>query len=156
MSDPARASWSPRAHADDENGSCSWALPRALRRLDSLRTPFYRSASTALVPVPWSSVPSPSPPLPHISQLRVPFSFLSPSVPRVRISTVLLRLRSILFFFFLAPISRAPCRRPSSCTVTRMHARTPRPGRAPKRTTGLVTCSLADSQRSYGHRRHLA
>lgn len=108
------------AHADDENGSCSWALPRALRRLGSLRTPFYRSASTALVPVPWSPLP---PPL--VSPRVIPPTsytlFLSLSLCRTDPNiTVLFRLLSISLSFFLA-ISRAPCRRPSSCTVTRTH-----------------------------------
>lgn len=94
-----------------------------------------------------------SPPLPSCTL------FLSLSLCRAGPNiTVLFRLLSILFSFFIAPTSRASCRYPSSCTVTctRMYARTPKRGRAPKRTTGLVTCSLADSQRSYGHRRHLA
>lgn len=64
------ASGPARAHANDENGSCSWALPRALRRLGSLHTPFYRFASTALVPVPWSLPPS-------LPVFRVSFTFLA-------------------------------------------------------------------------------
>lgn len=80
MSGPARA----RAHMRTTKTAAAVgrrALPRALRRLGSLRTPFYRFASTALVPVPWSSSPLPLPFLPSCTLLLS----LSPSVARVQI-----------------------------------------------------------------------
>lgn len=98
--------------------------------------------------------PGPSPPPPSPSSCT-----LFPSSPSVaRGSEYCHPFSSPVHLALFLPCTDKPdfyCH-PSSCTVTRMHARTPKRGRAPKRTTGLVTCSLADSQRSYSHRRHLA
>lgn len=101
---------------------------------------------------------------PPFASLRIPFYRFA---PRRYISSLLsFSLRPVPLFslYFCPPCSHRP--RPkyrrslglSSSSGRRRHTRAPPPpqGRASERTTGLVTCTSQVSQRSYGHRRHLA
>jgi hypothetical protein len=133
-----------RAHANDETGSCSWgALPRALHRLGSSpRIPFYRFASTTLVPVrpyptpaphhsPWLYVPPcPIPPLRHLPTIPHP-PLGSRDRARAEILVVFLHLPSTLLSFPLGaghPVAVSPsCVRwhaAGICVHARTHART--------------------------------
>lgn len=134
--------------------------PRALHRCRCLLVPswFYRFASTTLPLLrhpPSSSLPSSL-----YMYMCVLFFFLS-----LLRESEFCRLVHLALFL---PRADATRRRDTLHIVILLlaygdtHARMYRyahrgaRGRAPKRTTGLVTCSLADSQRSYSHRRHLA
>lgn len=124
--------------AENENGSCSCApLPRALRRSTLFGYDF-----TGLSFFLYLFPPSLPPSSPTSSFAR---RFFSPRVVHPA-----------------AVLSSSHERHPSSSVLvhgrgdTHAHAYSDTGSCASERTTGLVTCTSPDSQRSYGHRRHLA
>lgn len=122
--------------AENENGSCSCApLPRALRR-STLFGYDFTGLSFFLYLFPPSLPPSLLFLRPSFFSPRVvhPATFLSSSHERHSSSPVLVHGRG----------------------DTHAHAYLDTGSCASERTTGLVTCTSPDSQRSYGHRRHLA